>query len=324
MIEPSVYEFEHYRDNFKNATSLWLGEEDTHHTVDGLRVEKARREEPVVLRLESQRSRRRNRWVFRGQCDENWTLRPKTYRDINPTDTVRTRNNVLNLYVERLVASDLTLPFQIPTTFETHLEAKPPGALVAHAQHHECPTELLDFTYDPLVALHFAAHELVIQRQNFQTMKIREGSTDAYSGKYAAEFYDSCPDMVVWAIRINDLHWHTDLQVLDYTPQVAFSNAQKATFIWDTDWEDAQPHGRPFEVELRKLAQTGRNSIERHRISAIKADKIINQLSRYGISHDTLFPSFSRIGRFAGEFGRVSAELGHDYPSSDLDGPSHG
>ncbi len=87
--------------------------------------------------------RYRDSCVYRGCSDKNWSLRP-----------------LLN----RVCAHDLSLEKQMLRSFRKYGYADlTPGAsfwqTVAIAQQYGLPTRLLDFTYSPLVAAHFATED---------------------------------------------------------------------------------------------------------------------------------------------------------------------
>ena len=91
-----------------------------------------------------------SRLIFRGHADSSWewTMVPKLER---PGVDKRAARRA-----QRLLAS--LLSDVIPVTSQQKGSVLPPEVFVAVAQHYGIATDLLDFTYDPSVAIYFASH----------------------------------------------------------------------------------------------------------------------------------------------------------------------
>ena len=101
-------------------------------------------------------------WVFRGQADDSWDLKPKIFRHpFNEYD----EEYMLDVWIRKATKHVQNIP-------STKLE------WLALAQHNGLPTRLLDWSYNPLVALYFccSSHhesdgEIFALRSRYDTIK---------------------------------------------------------------------------------------------------------------------------------------------------------
>lgn len=92
-------------------------------------------------------------YLFRGQADTTWPLRPKLIRLIEHANLSETRA----LHVEALVLND----YQSRASVHLPPAAIHEGGLLewwSLMQHHRAPTRALDWTYSPWVAAYFASN----------------------------------------------------------------------------------------------------------------------------------------------------------------------
>jgi hypothetical protein len=88
--------------------------------------------------------------IFRGQSQEKWPLLPTLFRD-KPIDGLRRIGGFKSLQARILdLFKSRAYPF-LSVVPQTELD------WLVLAQHHRCPTQLLDWTGNPLVGLFFAS-----------------------------------------------------------------------------------------------------------------------------------------------------------------------
>jgi hypothetical protein len=88
--------------------------------------------------------------IFRGQSQEKWPLLPTLFRD-KPIDGLRRIGGFKSLQARILdLFKSRAYPF-LSVVPQTELD------WLVLAQHHRCPTRLLDWTGNPLVGLFFAS-----------------------------------------------------------------------------------------------------------------------------------------------------------------------
>ena len=192
------------------------------------------------------------RWAYRGQADARWkltstALRPGTILGFHPDrrQYVSTGNGssmeqmncellAIKQFAELADRVGLPIPGFHPLfrqdgfDFYTGDTAAVGGQigtaewpktemleLMAIAQHHGVPTRLLDFSYDPLVALFFAADDIVRNRELHEP--------------------NGVTDLAVWGVDTHQIHKY-DLQFRVVEVERAtnpFLKAQKGLFILD-------------------------------------------------------------------------------------------
>lgn len=93
------------------------------------------------------------RWVFRGESNSEWKLKPKVGR------------NDLSYSIGR----ELLLLEEFKKRSIAHIERPPDHAddlsWMTIAQHHGLPTRLIDWSYNPLVAAHFACESVSTEKE---------------------------------------------------------------------------------------------------------------------------------------------------------------
>jgi hypothetical protein len=83
------------------------------------------------------------RWLFRGQADSSWDLKPSVYRDYSPQQ-------------ERYFTNEFRV--RARSRYNACPANNDYSGWLALMQHYGLPTRLLDWTYSPLVAAFFAVH----------------------------------------------------------------------------------------------------------------------------------------------------------------------
>ena len=90
-------------------------------------------------------------FLYRGQADSGWFLQPSLYR-INP-------NINLNIYVDNIIPEIHNQLTSKGFEYYNLQDINSFNNFLAKLQHHGFPTPLLDWTYHPFIAVHFALEE---------------------------------------------------------------------------------------------------------------------------------------------------------------------
>ncbi|MEW5980096.1 MAG: FRG domain-containing protein [Acidobacteriota bacterium] len=250
-------------------------------------------------------------WIFRGQKDSKWGLRPLVFRKdivqdwpqlafdgtIGQQDFVDKEVAILRRFVEVADSVGIRVPgdcyeFRV----KDHIDEWPPMRymeILAIAKHHGMPTRLLDFTYSGLIASFFAAIEC------FQNPK--PGDIDG--------------EMAVWAFNLGKYNEMTSssarsIQIVTVpTHDNNYLYAQKALFIYDRllneRWKkplhlneiDADLD-RVVLNDLQKCEQISSNDevlLQKIVVPKHKCREVIGKLHAEGIHLASVMPSYDNI-----------------------------
>lgn len=210
-------------------------------------------------------------WVFRGQDNIDWPLRPKAGRPefyVEATDVWKDRGQSsgdlgrFNYWRHQAIAYTDTLP-------ENDFEC------LAFAQHYGLATRLLDWTTNPLVALYFAVEI--------------QGNTDAavfcHLPWLIIDQKDSAIDRKFDRVVL--------LKPRPFDRRIA---AQSGVFTFHLHPETALTPMEPNE-EIRKAAPEGLDLVA-IRIPAELKPSFLRQLNAIGINRKTLFPDLEGLSAF--------------------------
>ncbi len=93
-------------------------------------------------------NRFRSPYLFRGMSDKDWELKNTLYRNCGEQSNELEKSLIRNF--SKYAAKEIAMIPGVDSVWKT----------LATAQHNGLPTRLLDWTYSPLVAMHFATEDL--------------------------------------------------------------------------------------------------------------------------------------------------------------------
>jgi len=253
-----------------------------------------------ALLLEEKAPETLSRYVFRGQGDASWPLKPLAFRadtvlgyesqkfcrvsDGTLKGTWDQGNAELTAVMEFLQLADKVgldipadhewlrqwNPFHNRVGHDIGTEEWPPQGLyeaLALAQHHGVPTRLLDFTYDPLVAAFFAA-----ENPPREAARIAVWSVD------------------LDAVRALNPACHGIEVVTVSKAQNKNLAAQRGLFLLDRS-------GNLWKNELLHRSSGYRDIVRKYCLPASEGTNLLTLLSRLGVDRAHLMPSFDGVVR---------------------------
>lgn len=241
-------------------------------------------------------------WIFRGHSQANWKLLPSVLRDknyyinlfeqiSNEADLLKNFHNICQIYGLAIAEDSQNLHTLDRHIFNSWCHGKlwPPRelySLCAHAQHYGIPTRLLDWSWDPLIAMYFAAQSAV--------NKINQGTQDQF--------------IAVWALNTELMHFN-DLEPphiqLVTAPAAEIPNlaAQKGVFtlitdLYGPDNQNTQRH--PLEEIIRSYHQDPKFPAQliKATLPYSQVKRLFYLLSRQFVTAASVYPGYEGVVKY--------------------------
>lgn len=242
-------------------------------------------------------------WIFRGQKDVRWGLKPSIERCASKGFLHKQEGTAYRDFRDRALAYRRELP-ALPNN--SHL------AWLATMQHYGGPTRLLDWTEDPNVAAFFAVADA-----DRKTASAVWAINHTAITKEAERLMSVAPR----TSRDDPRFWDTFFGAA-WPPVVMHVNTarpskrqkkQKGLFLCSnaTQWEYS------FETCLKNVLEH-RPKSERRWLCKIMIppdarDELLNDLTERGVTYEGLFPDLSGLGRSLGIIASIQSDCFTDY-----------
>ena len=270
----------------------------------------------------------RQHWVFRGQNDARWELKPSLFRNWDKDTSPGLELALIRLFISNANIANLPIPNNSlgyysnalkPTVRQLSAGARYDFSHVvfAIAQHSGVPTRLLDFTHSPLIAAYFAADfsnlynslgmgsdQLAEYFRQCAHGVVEEGDVVAIVTELAQkvqERFELLPEEIaVWALQAQDVGDYTAIKLLEHPfTEILSLRMQMGLFLCDTEFEEEDvQQGRDwqsFDAKLAGLVETG--GIFKLTMPYSQVDALRELLTLQRLSSAVVTPSYEAVAK---------------------------
>jgi len=263
----------------------------------------------------------RNVFIFRGMSDYAYTLLPSIFRKQKykvPNDDNEYEDYVYSSFFSHGREQEVLSSFILEASGLVNIPQENSFRWAEYAQHFGVPTRFLDWTSNPLVALHFACRE---RKEDDGVVWLLDTSRygELYA-KYYAEIPESDKKLTKQEIFNQLLEGVSSLELpFRHQPLYVDSrmSAQASQFmVWGNNKQPLEDilsdksHNLEYfdDKEIKLLAIKRSNVLYRIKIPARNKQRILRELDLIGISEKSLFPGLDGIGKYIERSHRIDVD----------------
>jgi FRG domain-containing protein len=218
-----------------------------------------------------------SKWIYRGQADANWTIKAKATRSSHPfrdfgIDGDNPLDKLLYRFRDRIDQAGLQLPPSVAAL--EGIRTRPARvALLALAQHHGIPTDILDWTRRPRVAAYFAAVDSASREATVRP-----------------------PYLAVWALLFRPKNMF-GLEI-HRAPLATNHNLRAQAGVFTAQWsQETRALSLEQAVQVVEAQAPGTATLRRLIMPSGEAPKLLRLLSYEGIDGASMFPGVDGVVR---------------------------
>jgi hypothetical protein len=253
-------------------------------------------------------------FIFRGQTDSEWGLKPSVFRQntitsyknnsigpaSNLSDQVDREIDLIKAFAQESNRVGLEIPSHLETLLKTDsplFETYPNPDIIEFmsiAQHYGVPTRLLDFTFDPMVACYFAAADQIDFPNNNRPKSIAVWVVNKFIIDHISRI--TCYEPIRYRNRY--LHAQDGVFILDRGLNAIWksnSNLFDIDHIIIQEISDKINNNKTFKVIMDI---SDKKTIYKFTLPFEKRDKLLELLDNSGINIARISPSYDNVVKF--------------------------